>query len=185
MKRSAVAFFCCYPLLPVAFFCGMGLLDGRPIGLVALLYYGLLLASLWACRRLGGWASAWYSLAVAITLVHLIGVSGFLLNQHWKLASSLEDVLFGIVFLTIPGVFLAACLAGAALAFSQKRQAEAIVQLAAPFMLGTGVLFGSVPMVIAFFGQGLHALSLSLRFLDQGNPAQDLNDIGFTPESSP
>lgn len=183
MKRSAVAFFCCYPLLPVAFFCGMGLLDGQPFGLVAMLYYGLLLASLWGLRRLGGWASAWYSVAMGITLIHLIGVGGLVLNQRWKLASGLEDTLFGMTFLTIPAVFLTACLAGAALALRQKKPGEAMVQLGFACLLGTGVLLGSAPIVIGFFGQGLHALSLSVRLLTQVSPNESLNEIGFSPES--
>ncbi|MBS2038282.1 hypothetical protein JST97_25080 [bacterium] len=177
-----VAFFFCYPILPVAFYCGMGLLDGRPYGIFSFLYYILLLGSLWKSRRCGGWPAVWYTLAYALTWIHLLGVAGLLLGQDRTLPPGVNDLLFGLMLLTIPGVFVAACLAGAALAFRQNRPAEAIMQLGAPLLMASSVVLGSVPILLGFFGQGLHALSLSIRMrASAGN--EELSTIGFSPES--
>lgn len=177
-----VGLFLCYPLLPVAFYCGFGMLDGRLYGLCAPLYYLLLLSSLWGCRRFGGWVAGWYTLAFAVTWLHIFGVAGTLLNLRWEAPLAIREWLFGCTLMTVPGVFLCNCCAGAAMAFRQKRPMEALLQMGAPFLMLTFPLVGSVSFLVSFAAQGLHALMLANR-MTREFCSEDLNGIGFSPES--
>ena len=182
MKRWAIGFFLCYPLLPVGFICGLGMFERRSIAMVAVLYYALLLASTWSLRRLGGWAGRWYLLAFAITCLHLCSVGGMLLQKR-ELGSWGGDDFVGLILLTIPGVYVAATWAGAALAFALNRRLEAVFQLCSPLLMLLGIGLGKEmagPMVILTFGgQALNALFLSFRTVNQVE--QEEFYTGFSP----
>ena len=182
MKRYALGLFLCYPLLPVAMGCGMGLLQGKLFGLVAILYYLLLLASLWSLRRFGGWVGSWYLLAFAIAWLHLIGVGGMLVGNASQFPMGTQDPLIGLILLTILGVYLAACCAGAALGFRQNRPLQAGLQLFAPLLMCLGGKLGGVPVILAFGGQALHALLLSWRLC--APPELEEVHSGFSPASA-
>ncbi len=166
--------------MPFAFFCGFGLIESKPYGMLAVLYYVLLLASLWGCRRFGGWVGRWYSLAFGITWIHLMSVGVVLVSKVQEIPSKTSEFFFGLVLLSILGVYLAACCAGCALALRQNRTLEGGVQLGLPFLLlGSGVL-GMPALIIAYGGQAMHALWLSIRLVDQVN-YEEIRTLGFTP----
>jgi len=171
MKRWAIGFFLCYPLLPVAFMCGLGLFERKPFAVGAILYYALLLASTWNLRRLGGWAGRWYALAFAITCLHLSCVGGMLLQNRAGSGWGRGDDFIGLILLTIPGVYLSATWAGAALAFGLNRWREGVFQFFSPLLMLLGIALGKEmagPLVIVTFGgQALNALFLSFRTVNQ------------------
>ncbi|MBX3166461.1 MAG: hypothetical protein KF760_03575 [Candidatus Eremiobacteraeota bacterium] len=181
MKRWAIGFFLCYPLLPVAFVCGLGLLEHRPFSLFAILYYGLLLSCSWNLRRLGGWAGRWYLLAFAVTCLHLSGVGGLVLSHDPDVYWRGKDQLMALVLLTILGVYLAATWAGSALAFRLKRPWEGVLQILCPILmlLGSGSRVGGPIFLLAFGGQAVHALLLSLKLIKQ-DETEELH-IGLSP----
>lgn len=166
MKRWAFGFFLCYPLLPVAFGCGLGLLKHQWFAIFTILYYALLLACTWNLRRLGGWVGRWYLLAFAITCLHLSGVAGMLLKNAPDPFWHGQDQLFGLVLLTIPGVYVAATWAGSALAFRLGRPWQGVLQLLCPVVLfGLAGCLGSTVVLLAFGGQAVHALVLTLKLV--------------------
>lgn len=183
MKRWAIGFFLCYPLLPVGFICGMGLFERKPFALVAILYYALLLACTWNLRRLGGWAGRWYALAFAITCLHLSCVGGMLLQNKARGVWGGGDDFIGLILVTIPGVYVAATWAGAALAFGLKRRWEGVIQLCSPLLMLLGIVLGKAlagPLVILTFGgQALDALLLSFRLVNRVE--QEDFYIGLSP----
>ena len=181
MRRAAVGLFICYPLLPFAFFCGLGLFDGRAYGMLAVLYYMLLLSSLWGCRRFGGMVGFWYMLAFAITWGHMAGVGAVLLGKFWKVPYNAQDSFFGLILLSILGVYLAASCAGSALAFRQNRPIQGLAQLVSPGLLLASCAFGGLGLILVFGGQAMHALWLSFLLVNQ-NEEEDLRTIGFSPE---
>lgn len=182
MKRWAIGFFLCYPLLPVAFVCGLGLVEHRPFAIFAVLYYALLLACTWNLRRLGGWAGRWYLLAFAVTCLHLSGVGGMMLDGGTNEGPwGGSDAFFGVVLFTIFGVYVAATWAASALAFRQERTLEGVLQLLAPIalVLGMGTHLGVPIVLLAFGGQAVDALILSLKLVTHAE--NEDSHIGLSP----
>ena len=169
--------------MPFAFFCGFGLVEGKPYGMLAVLYYVLLLASLWGCRRFGGWVGRWYLLAFGVTWLHLMSVGVVLVSKVWKIPYSTKDFFFGMVLLSILGVYLAACCAGSALAFRQNRPLQGLAQLGSPLLMFGSNIFGVAAIILAYGGQAMHSLWLSFRLVNQVS-YEDLNTIGFSPEEN-
>lgn len=187
MKAGVLGFFLCYVVLPVAFYGGYGLFSRHPVGLLPLGYYVLLVFSLIRCSRMPGFSRHFYGLALAIVLLHLACLLVALGAPESGYSGLKERALTGLLF-CIPGVYAAACLAGASLAWEQSLFFQALLQLSGPaYMLvhwNTPFLnqanWSFLPLLAAFFGQGLHACWLGVRRLGEPQPAP-LNEVGFSP----
>lgn len=181
MELWSVCFFLCYLLLPVAFACGFGLLQHHPVGLVAILYYAVLLVSTWNLRRLGGWVGRFYLLAFAIVGLHLSAVGAMLVCSQWYNSWEGPSWLFTVVLLSIAGVWLAATWAATAMALRLQRPLEAFFQLTSPLLLAlcSASTTGPAFALVLLGAQAVHALILNYR-LDQ--PSQPLApQVGLSP----
>ena len=187
MKAGIIAFFLCYLALPPAFYGGIGLLEHKAVGLLPLLYYGLLVFALARCSRLPGPSRHFYRLALAVVGVHLLFLGVMNLPEVPSSYRTKELALAGLL-LCIPGVYAIACLAGATLAWERRLFLHSLLQMAGPgYMLvhwNTPSLNQSswsfLPLIFAFFGQGAHACWLGLGRI-RPPQAPISNEVGFSP----
>ncbi len=190
MKVGILAFLLCYVTLPVAFFCGSGLLAPTPVGVVPLLYYALLVFGLLRLSRLPSPARYMYRLALLVVALHLAFLLALAVvsrsGAHWD--RTREICIVGLLF-SIGGVYVVACLAGAVLAWGRGLRGHAALQLLGPAYLSSCYFLpsplsnspaGTALGILAFFGQGGHACWLGLGLLSQQAPPPS-HDIGLNP----
>ena len=189
MKTGVIAFSLCYLTLPVALYCGFALLSGQLLGIIPLLYYVLLTFALVRCSRLPSPARYLYRLALGIVGAHLICLAVCLLRFESLHGNRVKDLALSGLLLSIAGVYVVSCLAGAVLAWGRGLKGHAALQLLGPAYLSSCYFLpgplsnssaGSVLAILAFFGQGLHAGWLSLGLLNTDVPAPT-SDIGLNP----
>lgn len=184
MKRSALALFLCYPLLPVAIVCAMGFAAGHPMALVTIAYYCLLVWGLWGCAQKGGWPGIFYRLALATVVAHVLLLIFALFPDRLAWPVLVRDLSGLVLWLTVPGVYLWTSLAGAALARRLHRPVEAVLQFIAPILTLLSLLAGEHGLsflVISFLGQGAHAFKLFHEEDKLGRQEQANADIGLSP----
>lgn len=155
--------------MPLAFLCGLGLLEAKAPGILSVAYYALLLWSLRGCSWLGGWAGRFYWGAFGLVCAHMALVAALvgLTHQHEADGFNPDRLMVGVLA-TIFGVYVCASWAGCALAQRLGRVGEAWIQFLCPGLLVLSIVGEVGPLgIVAFAGQGLHALFLAFRALPQ------------------